>query len=79
VVETYMSPFGELKLVMNRFQRSTEAYIFEADMWKKLVLRNWERQTLAITGDFTPVMVTGEFSLKHRNYAASGLITGLSA
>lgn len=77
-VDTYMSPFGELKVVMNRFQRTADALVFEADMWKKLTLRNWFRTTLAVTGDATPVSITGEFSLKHRNYKASGLITGLS-
>jgi len=78
VVDTYITPFGELKMVINRFLRTSEALIFEADMWKKLTLRNWFRTTLAQTGDATPVSITGEFSLKHRNFNASGLITGLA-
>ena len=77
VVDTYVTPFGELKMVINRFQRTADALIFEDDMWRKLTLRNWFRTTLAQVGDATPVSITGEFSLKHRNYAASGLITGL--
>lgn len=77
-VEVYKSPFGSLKVVMNRFQRATDALVFDPANWKKAVLRNWFRETLAKTGDSTQVMIVGEFSLKHKNYASSGLITGLS-
>lgn len=76
-VTSYVSPYGELKVVMNRLQRTADAMVFDPDMWRQLVLRNWFRKTLAQTGDATPVSITGEFSLKHRNYKASALITGL--
>jgi Family of unknown function (DUF5309) len=78
VVDVYESPFGDLKVVMNRFQLTSTALIFEPSMWKKLVLRNWFRMTLAKTGDSTNVEIVGEFSLKHRNFKASGIITNLA-
>lgn len=78
VVDVYESPFGDLKVVMNRFQLTSEALLFEPSMWKKLVLRNWFRKTLAVTGDSTNVQILGEFSLKHRNFKASGVISNLS-
>lgn len=80
VIDVYVTPFSDegLKVVINRFLLATTALVFETTMWKKLVLRNWFRETLAKTGDSTNVQIVGEFSLKHRNYAASGLITGLS-
>ena len=77
VVNFYESPFGRLKIVMDRFILNTSALVFEASMWKKLVLRNWFRETLAKTGDSTQVMIVGEFSLKHRSRTASGAITNL--
>lgn len=77
VIDTYVSPFGDLRVVMNRFQRASEAYVFDPEMLKLYTLRNWFRETLGIVGDFRQIMVTGEFSLKHRNFAASGMITGL--
>jgi hypothetical protein len=77
VVNVYVSPFGDLKQVINRFQRSLDAFVFTPDMWKKAVLRNWTRVNLAKTGDFTQTMIVGEFGLQHRNFFASGLITGL--
>jgi hypothetical protein len=78
VVDTYVSPFGELKVVMNRFQLVSTALIFDPSMWKKLVLRNWFRQTLAKTGDSTNVQILGEFGLKHRNQVASGAVKNLT-
>jgi len=78
VVDVYMSPYGEQKVVLNRFQRTTDALIFETGMWKRLALRSWFRETLAKVGDSTQVQLVGEYSLKHKNFFASGLITGLS-
>jgi len=77
-VDVYESPFGPVKVVMNRFLLTSSALMFEAAMWKKLVLRNWFRQTLAKTGDSTNVQVLGEFGLKHKNKAASGAIINLT-
>lgn len=74
-VNLYVSPFGEQKVVLNRFQKASEnAIIFEPDMWTKAVLRPWTRETLAKTGDSTKQMIVGEFSLKHKNQAASALV-----
>lgn len=78
VVDVYTSPFGKLNVIMNRFQLTSTALLFEASMWKKLVLRNWFRETLAKTGDSTQVQILGEFSLKHRNFGASGLISNIT-
>jgi len=77
-VDVYESDFGDLRVVMNRFQLVSTALVFEPSMWKKLVLRNWFRETLAKTGDSTNVQIVGEFSLKHRNFKASGLISNLT-
>ncbi len=84
VVDIYESPYGSLKVVMNRFIRgansgdsTSDAFVFEAAMWKKCILRNWFRQTLAKTGDSTQVQILGEFSLKHKNKKASGIISNL--
>jgi len=78
VVNIYVSPFGEKKVVMNRFLKSTDALIFDPSEWKKVTLRNWTRETLAKTGDNTRHMMVGEFSLKHSNFKSSALITDLN-
>ena len=77
-VDIYVSPFGELKIVINRFIASTFALMYAPDMFKKCVLRPWTRVPLAKTGDNQMHMLVGEFSLKHKNYKASGTIEALT-
>lgn len=71
VVDVYVSPFGEVKVVLNRFLAAKHTLLFDPDMWKKLTLRPWTRETLAKTGDNLSMMLLGEFSLKHKNFFAS--------
>ena len=78
VVNLYVSPFGEKKVVLNRFIKSTDALLFDPAHWKKLVLRPWTRTMLAKTGDNEMHMLVGEFSLKHTNQKASGYVGDLS-
>lgn len=78
VVDVYESTFGTLRVVMNRFILPTGVLMFESAMWKKAVLRNWFRTTLAKVGDSTQVMIIGEFGLRHKNYKASGAITNVA-
>jgi hypothetical protein len=74
VVNLYVSPFGEQKIEINRFQKAKNTLIFEPDMWTKIALRPWERKSLAKTGDATKAMILGEFSLKHKNFFASAAV-----
>jgi hypothetical protein len=74
VVEVYVSPFGSQKVVLNRFLKDKDTLIFDPEMWKKVTLRPWFRETLAKTGDNTTMMIVGEFSLKHKNQRASAVI-----
>jgi hypothetical protein len=74
VVNLYVSPFGEQKVEINRFQKAKNTLIFEPDMWQKVTLRPWERKNLAKTGDSTKAMILGEFSLKHKNFFASAAV-----
>ncbi len=78
VVDLYVSPFGELKVVLNRFMLNTTAMLIQSDMWKKCVLRNWTRTMLAKDGDSERHMVVGEFSLKHKNFKSSGYIDAIT-
>ena len=78
VVDLYVSPFGEYKVVLNRFMKATEALILDPAMWSVAVLRPWTRELLAKTGDNDRHLIVGEFSLKHRNYKGTGRLTGLT-
>ncbi len=73
-VNLYVSPFGEQKVEINRFQKADNTLIFDPDMWTNVTLRPWERKDLAKTGDSTKAMILGEFSLKHKNFFASAAV-----
>jgi uncharacterized protein YhfF len=72
VVNLYVSPFGEQKVEINRFLAAGDTLVFEPDMWAKATLDPWTRVPLAKSGDYDRQMIIGEFSLKHKNYKASG-------
>ena len=73
-VDLYVSPFGEVRVILNRFQKSTWTLVYDKSMWVKATLRPWFREVLAKTGDSLKQMIVGEFSLKHKNYLASSLV-----
>ena len=78
VVDLYVSPFGEYKVVLNRFQKTDHAWLMDPDNFQDVTLRGWTREPLAKVGDATKNMIVGEFGLKHKNFAASGLIANLT-
>lgn len=78
VVNVYQSPFGDVKIVMNRFQLTSAVALFDPSYWRILVLRPWFREVLAKTGDSLKQMLIGEYSLKHLNFKASGSVTNIT-
>lgn len=77
-IDLYVSPFGEQKVVINRFIKATECLIFKPEMWRLVTLRPFTRELLAKTGDSDRHLIVGEFSLKHLNSKGSARITNLS-
>jgi hypothetical protein len=74
VVDLYVSPYGQQRVVINRFLKDKNTLFFRPDMWKKAAFRTWFRETLAKTGDNTSMMIVGEYGLKHKHKQASGAI-----
>ena len=74
VIDVYVSPYGEVKVILNRFMATDDHLVFDPDMWKLCVLRPWTREPLAKVGDSERHMIVGEYSLKHKHYGASGII-----
>lgn len=77
-VDLYVSPYGEQKVIINRFIKADSALVYDTANFKQVTLRPWTRELLAKTGDADRHMIVGEFSLKHVNYSASGAIKGLT-
>ncbi len=78
VVDIYVSPFGTYNVVLNRHQLTTHAFLYDPSMWRSITLRPFTRTMLAKTGDADKHQVVGEMSLKHMNFSADGMITGLA-
>lgn len=78
VINLYVSPFGEYKVVLNRFLNTAYALLLDPEMWAQVTLRPWTKEVLAKTGDNTMILILGEFSLKHKNFKGSGLINNLT-
>jgi hypothetical protein len=77
-IDLYVSPFGEQKVIINRFLKASECLIFKPEMWRLVTLRPFTRELLAKTGDSDRHLIVGEFSLKHLNSKGSARITNLS-
>lgn len=77
-IELLVTPFGEYRVVINRHQASTHAFLIDPTMFSTTTLRPFTRTLLAKTGDTDNHMIVGEVGLKHKSFADSGMITGLS-
>jgi len=78
VVNLYVSPFGEYKVVINRHINTSYALMYDPSMWRTAVLDPFKREMLAKTGDADRHFVVGELGLKHLNPKGSAAITSLS-
>lgn len=76
--DVYVSDFGNLSVVPNRFQRSRDALLIDFAHVKFVFLRKFKTENLAKTGDSEKKMLLVEWGLKVTHEAAHGIITDLS-
>jgi hypothetical protein len=81
--DVYMSDFGTISVVPNRFMNSTNAgnetaFIVDPDMAAVAYLRPFETIELARTGDAEKTQLLAELTLEVKNQAAHGIIADLS-
>ena len=77
-IDLYVSPFGEYRVILNRHQKTTHAFLLDPSMFRSCVLPPFSRTLLAKDSDGDRHAIVGEYSLKHMSYADSGMISGLS-
>ena len=70
--DVYVSDFGTVKVIPNRFQKSNTAYVYDPDMVDIGYLRPYEVVTLAKTGDAEKRMLIAEWGLKVKNQRGLG-------
>jgi hypothetical protein len=81
--DVYMSDFGTISVVPNRFMNSTNsgnetAFVVDPDMLAVAYLRPFQTIELAKTGDSEKTQLLAELTLEVKNEAAHGIIADLS-
>lgn len=77
-VDVYVTDFGTLKVIPNRFQRDRDAWLVDFEFVSIQFLREFQTEELAKTGDAEKRMLLAEWGLKVNNEAALGLCADLS-
>jgi hypothetical protein len=74
----YVSDFGTVRVVPNRFQRERDAWFLDWSMLELLYLRPFATKKLAPTGDAEKRMLIVEYTLKVKQEAGLGLAADLT-
>lgn len=77
-IDIYVSDFGSLRVVPNRFMRARDMFILQTDMWALASLAEFQETPLAKTGDSDRVQLLSEYTLVSRNEKASGILVDLT-
>ena len=75
--DVYMSDFGTVSVVPNRFMRTRDALVLDPDYAALAYLRPFATNELAKTGDSEKTQILAEFTLEVRNEAAHGIAADL--
>lgn len=75
--DVYMSDFGEISIVPNRFQRTRDALLLDPEYAALAYLRPFQTNDLAKAGDSEKTQLLCEFTLEMRNEAAHGAVYDL--
>lgn len=73
-IDVYVSDFGSIKAVPNRFQRARDVWVLQSDMWSVDFLRPFFSQDLAKTGDSLKKQLIVEYTLRCGQPKANGAV-----
>ena len=76
--DVYLSDFGEVRIVPNRWQPEANAYVINPEYLSVAYLRNFKTEVLAKTGDADTRMLIVEYGLKVRTEKAHGIAADLT-
>ena len=77
-VDVYVSDFGTMKVIPNRFQGAGDCWFLDFDYWSICYLREFKTEDLAKTGDSQKKHILAEYGLKSKNEKASGYLADLT-
>jgi hypothetical protein len=75
--DVYMSDFGTMSVVPNRFMRTRDALVLDPEYAALAYLRPFQTNDLAKTGDSENTQILAEVTLEVKNEAAHGGIFDL--
>ncbi|WP_372809493.1 DUF5309 domain-containing protein [Litorivivens sp.] len=73
-VDVYVSDFGVLDIVPNRFQRSRDVFVLDMEYWEVSYLDGFKTEVIAKTGDSEKRHILVDYALCSKNEAASGIV-----
>jgi hypothetical protein len=76
--DIYLSDFGKVSMVPNRYQREREVFVFDPSYAAVAYLRPFQRKELAKTGDSEKTMLLVEYGLKVKTEKAFAIIADLT-
>jgi hypothetical protein len=77
-MDIYVSDFGELAVVPNRFQRARDVWILDPEYYGVAYLRPFEQKEVASTSDGEQRAIITEFTLVTKNEAGLGAVYDLT-
>tara|TARA_R110002050_G_scaffold140656_5_gene265621 strand:- start:2116 stop:3072 length:957 start_codon:yes stop_codon:yes gene_type:complete len=78
-IDIYVSDFGSLAVIPNRFMVQDSALVLQMDMWGMATIAEFQETPLAKTGDSDRVQLLSEYTLESKNEKSSGIIADLTA
>lgn len=72
-VDVYISDFGPLEIVCNRFQRPDDVFILDFDLWELAYLDGYRTEEIAKSGDSEKRMLLVDLTLCSLNEAGNGI------
>ena len=76
--DLYISDFGTLSIVPNRFQRARDGWVLDPDLTRIRQLRPYQAQEMARTGDAIKMLFLREWGVQVDNEAGLGLAADLN-
>lgn len=76
-IDIYVSDFGSLAVIPNRFMVQNSLLVLDMGMWAMASITEFNETPLAKTGDSDRVQLLSEYTLEARNEAASGIVADL--
>lgn len=76
-VDVYVSDFGTLDVVPNRFQRDDDVFVIDTEMWSLDYLDGYTTESMGKTGDAEDRVILVDYALCSKNEAASGIVADI--